>query len=57
MTARLYSLHPLEGYRPLTFAGHRDAIVGAYISTNSKAVRHLQIQLIISQRKFVDLYY
>ncbi|KIM22567.1 hypothetical protein M408DRAFT_18150 [Serendipita vermifera MAFF 305830] len=31
LTARLFSLHPIEGYRPKTFAGHRDSLVGAWI--------------------------
>jgi hypothetical protein len=31
LTARLFSLHPIEGYRPKTFAGHRDGLVGAWI--------------------------
>ncbi|KAG8808589.1 hypothetical protein FRC17_003882, partial [Serendipita sp. 399] len=29
-TARLFSLHPVEGFRPKTFAGHRDALMGAW---------------------------
>ena len=38
MTARLYTLHPLEGYKPKTFAGHRDALVGAFFSEDEKSV-------------------
>ena len=38
MTARLFTLDPLEDFRPKTFAGHRDAVVGAYFSTNGKYV-------------------
>jgi periodic tryptophan protein 2 len=38
MTARLYTLHPLEGYKPKTFAGHRDVLVGAFFSEDEKNV-------------------
>ncbi|KAH7887052.1 quinon protein alcohol dehydrogenase-like superfamily [Phlebopus sp. FC_14] len=38
MTARLFTLDPLEGFRPRTFAGHRDAVIGAYFSANGKAI-------------------
>lgn len=38
MTARLYTLHPLEGYKPKTFAGHRDVLVGAFFSEDEKSV-------------------
>ena len=40
MTARLFTLNPLEGFRPKTFAGHRDAVVSAYFSADGKTVRH-----------------
>ncbi|KAJ9123696.1 hypothetical protein QFC24_003470 [Naganishia onofrii] len=36
MTAKLYTLHPTEGFKPKTFAGHRDVIVGAYFSADEK---------------------
>lgn len=39
MTARLFTLNPLEGFRPITFAGHRDAVVGAYFTLDAEAVR------------------
>ena len=39
MTARLFTLNPVEGFRPKTFAGHRDAVVGAYFSSKSNTVR------------------
>lgn len=39
MTARLYTLNPVEGFRPLTFAGHRDIILNAYISEDETTVR------------------
>ncbi|KAK4051213.1 U3 snoRNP protein [Microbotryomycetes sp. JL201] len=38
MTARLYTLYPVEGYRPKTFAGHRDAVVAAYFSADHKTI-------------------
>lgn len=41
MTARLYTLDPLEGFRPMTFAGHKNAVLNAYFS-NSKSVSVIQ---------------
>jgi len=41
MTARLFTLDPLEGFRPKTFAGHRDVLLGAYFSADGKSVRSL----------------
>lgn len=38
MTAKLYTLHPTEGFKPKTFAGHRDVVVGAYFSADEKTV-------------------
>jgi hypothetical protein len=38
MTARLYTLDPLDDFRPKTFAGHRSAVLNAYFSSNSKSV-------------------
>ncbi|KAH7912190.1 quinon protein alcohol dehydrogenase-like superfamily [Hygrophoropsis aurantiaca] len=38
MTARLFTLNPLEGFRPKTFAGHRDAVLGAYFSQNGRSI-------------------
>ncbi|GAA5907804.1 snoRNA-binding rRNA-processing protein PWP2 [Sporobolomyces salmoneus] len=38
MTARLYTLYPVEGYRPKTFAGHRDQVVAAYFSKDHKTI-------------------
>lgn len=49
MTARLYTLHPLEGYKPKTFAGHRDALVGAFFSEDEKSVS-LPLFLTVSER-------
>ncbi|GAA5878597.1 hypothetical protein JCM16303_002136 [Sporobolomyces ruberrimus] len=38
MTARLYTLYPVEGYRPKTFAGHRDQVIAAYFSKDHKTI-------------------
>ena len=38
MTARLFTVDPVEGFRPKTFAGHRDVIINAYFSKDSKTV-------------------
>jgi len=38
MTARLFTLDPLEGFRPKTFAGHKTAVVGAYFSVDGEIV-------------------
>lgn len=38
MTAKLYTLYPVEGYKPKTFSGHRDAVLAAYFSTDHKTV-------------------
>ncbi|TFK38091.1 WD40-repeat-containing domain protein [Crucibulum laeve] len=38
MTARLFTLNPLEGFRPKTFAGHRDAVIGAYFSSDGTTI-------------------
>ncbi|KAI5887131.1 WD40 repeat-like protein [Schizophyllum commune H4-8] len=38
MTARLFTLNPLEGFRPKTFAGHRDAVLGAFFSKDATTI-------------------
>ncbi|GAA6002235.1 snoRNA-binding rRNA-processing protein PWP2 [Rhodotorula paludigena] len=38
MTGRLYTLYPVEGYRPKTFAGHRDSVLAAYFSQDHKTI-------------------
>lgn len=60
MTARLFTLHPVEGFRPKTFAGHKEAVVAAYFSSDSKTVR-LTFSFVISVRLLsilscIDLY-
>ncbi len=39
MTARLFTLDPLEGFRPKTFAGHKDAVLNAFFSNDARTVR------------------
>jgi periodic tryptophan protein 2 len=43
MTARLYTLDPLDDFRPKTFAGHRSAVLNAYFSSNSKSVSDFMV--------------
>lgn len=38
MTARLYTLHPVDGFKPKSFGGHRDVVIGAYFSEDEKTV-------------------
>ncbi|KAF9262337.1 WD40 repeat-like protein [Marasmius fiardii PR-910] len=38
MTARLFTLNPVEGFRPKTFAGHRNAVLNAYFSSDGTAI-------------------
>ncbi|KAI0763059.1 WD40 repeat-like protein [Trametes elegans] len=38
MTARLFTLDPLEGFRPKTFAGHKDAVLNAFFSADGKTI-------------------
>lgn len=38
MTARLYTLDPLEGFKPKSFGGHRDMVVGAWFSEDEKTI-------------------
>ncbi|KAI0346477.1 WD40 repeat-like protein [Trametopsis cervina] len=38
MTARLFTLDPVEGFRPKTFAGHRDMVINAYFSADGKTI-------------------
>jgi len=40
MTARLYTLDPLEGFKPKSFGGHRDHVLGAWFSGDEKTVCH-----------------
>ena len=57
MTAKLFTLDPLEGFRPKTFAGHRDGILHAYFSSDSKTVSFVIGDTDIpTHRNEVDLY-
>lgn len=38
MTAKLYTLDPVQGYRPKTFAGHKDAVLAAYFSKDTQQI-------------------
>ncbi|RSH91464.1 hypothetical protein EHS25_009763 [Saitozyma podzolica] len=38
MTARLYTLNPVEGFKPKTFGGHRDVVIGAYFSDDERTI-------------------
>ncbi|WOO81019.1 Periodic tryptophan protein 2 [Vanrija pseudolonga] len=38
MTARLYTLDPLEGFKPKSFGGHRDVVIGAWFSEDEKTI-------------------
>ncbi|KAN0061819.1 U3 snoRNP protein [Thecaphora frezii] len=38
MTARLYSLNPVEGFRAKTFTGHRDAVINAFFSSDERTI-------------------
>lgn len=38
MTAKLYTLHPVEGFRPKTFAGHKDQVMNAYFAKDGQTV-------------------
>ncbi|CAG7849860.1 Periodic tryptophan protein 2 AltName: Full=U three protein 1; AltName: Full=U3 small nucleolar RNA-associated protein 1; Short=U3 snoRNA-associated protein 1 [Serendipita indica DSM 11827] len=36
LTAKLFSLQPVEDFRPKTFAGHRDSVIGAWFGGRSQ---------------------
>ena len=38
MTARLYTVDPLEGFMPKSFGGHRDVVLSAFFSEDEKTV-------------------
>ncbi|KAF4584923.1 hypothetical protein EYR40_001749 [Pleurotus pulmonarius] len=38
MTARLFTLNPVEGFRPKTFAGHRDVVLGAFFAADGASI-------------------
>ena len=57
MTARLFTLNPVENFRPKTFAGHRDAVIAAYFSANGTMVRlYLLVRCYVAHAIDVDIY-
>ena len=34
----MYTLDPLEGFKPKSFGGHRDAVLGVWFSADEKTV-------------------
>lgn len=48
MTARLFTLDPLEGFKSKTFAGHKDVVLGAYFSADGETVSHQLLFLVLS---------
>lgn len=42
LTARVWSLDPVEGFTPTTLSGHRDTVVGAYFSADQEIVSRFQ---------------
>jgi hypothetical protein len=57
MTARLFTLDPLEDFRPKTFAGHRDAVIGAYFSSDGFNVRDLLRKNWLLLKLGLDIYH
>jgi periodic tryptophan protein 2 len=47
MTARLWTLDPLEGFKPKSFGGHRDVVLGAWFSKDEKTVRLTRMIVIV----------
>lgn len=56
MTARLFTLDPMENFRPKTFAGHRDIVLGAYFSADCKTVRSLPKLVLAHAHPTLDLH-
>ena len=56
MTARLFTLNPLPGFRPKTFAGHRDAVVAGYFSLDGTTVSPPLLSPFAAVSKDVDLH-
>ncbi|KAG0637239.1 WD40-repeat-containing domain protein [Tuber brumale] len=38
LTAKVYSLDPVEGFVPTSLAGHRDSVIGAYFSKDQESI-------------------
>ena len=39
LTARIWSLHPEEGFIPTILAGHREGVLGTWFSSDQESVR------------------
>jgi periodic tryptophan protein 2 len=51
MTARIYSLHPIEGFTPVTLSGHKNYVIGAYFSADQETVSKLVLVILIIREK------
>jgi len=38
LTARVFSLEPLDGFIPTTLGGHKDSVVGTYFSSDQETI-------------------
>ena len=38
MTSKMFSLDPIEGFSPITFAGHKDFLVASFFSLDMQTV-------------------
>ena len=43
LTARIWSLDPVEGFVPTTLAGHREGLLGAWFSNDQEAVHCTEV--------------
>ncbi|KAK9845761.1 hypothetical protein WJX81_001752 [Elliptochloris bilobata] len=50
LTARVFSLDPIEGYRPPTLAGHRAALVGVFFAHPDPAAAPPRVDLLTASR-------
>ena len=56
MTARFYTLDLVEGFRPKTFAGHRDAVLSAYFSADGNTVSFVRFRSNPILNGFLQIY-
>jgi len=47
LTARVWSLDPVEGFTPTTLSGHKDTVVGAFFSADQEIVISLETKLTV----------
>jgi periodic tryptophan protein 2 len=52
MTARLYTLNPLDGFEPKKFSGHRDVVINAFFSDDEKTVSTAVAELTADLHRF-----